>query len=280
MTGRRGAGCLAIKSSRTAGSRLVAAASGQRLQATRVERRQVDVARCSVEDQLGHRLAGRRRVQHAPDAVTRRHEGAVHTRHPTDQRQAILGARSEARLARQDRRLGECRRDLSAHRLQSRVRTFVGNDVGGIDRQRRRARHRAHPGRAVDARKQLGRQDLAVRLLVLEEQGLRGNGLAGLEHEAVALVAVHRGQGQPARRQDRPRSQGDDHGVALDDLTALERGAAHGSCRASHKLHDRAMTKLRAVRLSGTHQAHGEGTWLDQRRRLRRAELTRDGHPS
>ena len=35
------------------------------------ERRQVDLARLAVEDQLGHRLAGRRRVQHAPDAVAR-----------------------------------------------------------------------------------------------------------------------------------------------------------------------------------------------------------------
>ena len=140
------------------------------------------------------------------------------------------------------------------------------------------ARDRAHPGRAIGARKQLGSQDLAARLLVLEEQRLRGNGLAGLEHEAVALVAEHRGQGQPARRQDRPRSHGDDHGVALDDLAAVERDAAYRSGRPSHQLDDRAVPQLGALCLGGAHQARGEGARLDQRRRLRRAELTRERH--
>ena len=236
------------------------------------------MTRRAIEDQFAHRLSGRGRVEHAPDAVAGRHVGTLHTRHAADQRQAILGDRPKARLSRLDRRRGERRRDVPAHRLEPRVRTLVRRDVGGIDGHRPGARDRAHPGRAIGARKQLGSEDFAARLAVLEEQCLRGNGLAGLEHEAMALVAEHRRQRQPTRRQDRPRSHGDDHGVAFDDLAALERDAAYGSARVTHQRPDRAVPQLRAMRLGRAHQTRREGAGLDQRRRLRRAEPTRDRH--
>src|SRR5713101_3105918 len=44
------------------------------------ERREVDVPCGTVKDQLAHRLAGRGRVEHAPDAVAGRHVGTVDTR--------------------------------------------------------------------------------------------------------------------------------------------------------------------------------------------------------
>ena len=158
---------------------------------------------------------------------------------------------------------------LPTHRFEPRVRALVRSNIGGIDGQRPGGRDRADPGRAIGAREQLGRQDFAARLAVLEEQRLGGNGLAGLEHQAMALAAEHRRQRQPARSQDRPRSHGDDDGVAFDDLAARERDAAHGSARAAHQVHDGAVPQRRAMHLRGAHQARREGAGLDQRRRLR-----------
>src|SRR5580704_2745886 len=48
----------------------------ERRQARRREWRKIDVLRGAVEDQLAQRLAGRRRVEHAPYAVPGRHIGA------------------------------------------------------------------------------------------------------------------------------------------------------------------------------------------------------------
>ena len=71
-----------------------------------------------VEDQLGHRLAGGRRVEHAPDTVAGRHEGTVNTRHGADERKAVFRDRPEARLPRFDRRRGERRRDIPTQRFE------------------------------------------------------------------------------------------------------------------------------------------------------------------
>jgi len=92
----------------------------------------------------------------------------------------------------------------------------------------------------------------------------------------VALVAENRRQRQPARRQDRPWSHGNDDGVAFDDLAARQRHAAHGSARPAHHVDDRAVVQHRAMRLSGVHQTCRERARLDERCRLRRTEPARD----
>ncbi len=135
-----------------------------------------------------------------------------------------------------------------------------------------------NPHGAIGPWEQLGRENFAARFLILEEQRLRGQRIAGIEDQAVAFEAEHRGQGQPARREDRPRAQGDHHGVAFDGLAALQHDAAHFVVRATHEARDRAVSQLGAPRLGRAHQARGEGARLHQRRRLRRAELACELH--
>ena len=60
---------------------------------------QVNLPCCTIEDQLGHRLAGRRRIQHAPHTVAGGDIGAVDAGYAADQRQAIVRDRPEAGLA-------------------------------------------------------------------------------------------------------------------------------------------------------------------------------------
>src|SRR5262249_21731781 len=79
----------------------------KRRQAPGREGREVDLPRRTVHDQFAHRLAGRGRVEHAPDIVAGRHVGTVNTRHGTDKGKAVFGDRPEARLPRFDRRRGE-----------------------------------------------------------------------------------------------------------------------------------------------------------------------------
>jgi hypothetical protein len=94
------------------------------------------VPRRTVQDQFAHRLAGRGRVEHAPDTVAGRNEGAVNARHGADEGKAVFRDRPEARLPRFDRRRGERRRDLPTQRFEPRVRTLISCNVGRIDRQR------------------------------------------------------------------------------------------------------------------------------------------------
>jgi hypothetical protein len=85
----------------------------------------------------------------------------------------------------------------------------------------------------------------------------------------MTLEAKNRRQRQPARRQDRPWSHGDDDGIAFDDLAARECYAAHCSPPAAHQIDDRTVPQHRAVRLSGVHQTCRERAGLYERRRLR-----------
>ena len=108
-----------------------------------------------VGDQLGHRLAGRRRVQNAPDAVPGRDIGVHEARHPADQRQPVASDRAEAGLCRKHLGRGEHRRNIRADRMQAFDRARIGCHLGRVDRQRALARNRADIGCAVRAREQL-----------------------------------------------------------------------------------------------------------------------------
>src|SRR5215475_13928204 len=108
----------------------------KRRQAPGREWREVEAPRRAVEDQFAHRLAGRGRVEHAPDTVAGRHVDAVNTRQSANERQAVRSDWPETRLARLDRRGGERGRDVPAQRFDARVRTLVRCNVGRIDGQR------------------------------------------------------------------------------------------------------------------------------------------------
>ena len=97
----------------------------KRRQAPGREWRQVDATRRTVEDQFAHRLAGRGRVEHAPDTVAGRHISTLNTWQCADERQAVLSDWPETRLPRFDWRGGKCRRDVPAQRFDSRVRTLL-----------------------------------------------------------------------------------------------------------------------------------------------------------
>src|SRR5262245_24640865 len=105
-------------------------------QAPGCEWREVDAPRRAIEDQFAHRLAGRGRVEHAPDAVAGRYVDAINTKQGADERQAVFSDWPETRLPRFDRRGGERGRDVPAQRFDARVRTVVRCNVGRIDGQR------------------------------------------------------------------------------------------------------------------------------------------------
>jgi hypothetical protein len=96
----------------------------------------------------------------------------------------------------------------------------------------------------------------------------------------MALVAPHRRQRQPARRKDRPWSHRDDDGVAFDDLAARERDAAQCCARAAHQADDGIVSQDRAMHLRRAHQTCRERAGIDHRRRLGRAEPSRDRDPA
>jgi hypothetical protein len=66
-----------------------------------IERRQVDRLCGAVSDQLRHRLAGRGRIEDAPDAVAGGDIGAGNAGHRPDQRQPVPSDRAIARLPRE-----------------------------------------------------------------------------------------------------------------------------------------------------------------------------------
>ena len=83
------------------------------------------MSRRTVQDQFAHRLAGRGRVEHAPDTVSGRNEDTVNARHGADEGKAVFGDRPEARLPRFDRRRGKRRRYVPTQRFEPRVRALI-----------------------------------------------------------------------------------------------------------------------------------------------------------
>ena len=85
-------------------------------------------------------------------------------------------------------------------------------------------------GVAVGARKYFERHHGPVLLVTVEEEGVGRHVGAGVEDEAGLILAEDRRQLPPGRRQQRPRSHGDDDGVGLDhaavDLDFLHDGSA------------------------------------------------------
>src|SRR5215218_8745830 len=57
---------------------------------TQIEARQIDCSCMTVDDQLGHGLAGRGRIQNAPDIVAGCDVSPFQPRHGADQRQPVL----------------------------------------------------------------------------------------------------------------------------------------------------------------------------------------------
>ena len=70
----------------------------------RIERAEIDQLGGAVRDELGHRQAGRRRVENAPRPMAGRDERAAHAGHPADQRNAVVGDRTVAGLPAHDPR--------------------------------------------------------------------------------------------------------------------------------------------------------------------------------
>ena len=81
----------------------------KRLEARGIERRQVDLPRCSVEDQSSDGLSGRGSVQDTPDAVARGYVDTAGAWDGANQRQAILRDGAMACAARNNTRAGENR---------------------------------------------------------------------------------------------------------------------------------------------------------------------------
>src|SRR4029077_7209830 len=75
-------------------------ATGRLPQSGRVKGPWIDAPRPAISDELGHNFPGRRGVEDAPDAMAGCDVGAADLRHLADQRQAVLGEGTEARLRR------------------------------------------------------------------------------------------------------------------------------------------------------------------------------------
>ena len=114
---------------------------------------------------------------------------------------------------------------FAAQRFEPRVRALVRRNIGGIDRQRpvlEIAQTHVVPSARGNTS---GVRISPFASWYSRNSASAGIALAGLEHQAVALVAIHRRQRQPARGQDRPRSHGDHDRIAFDDLAAVEHDA-------------------------------------------------------
>src|SRR5437764_5710847 len=139
---------------RAAKSQSRAEATPKRRKPCWVERGEVGRGGSAVDNQLGHCLAGRRRVENAPDTVASGDIGPFDAGYLADQRQSVRGDRTIAGLSRHDPRGGEHRRQFAAHRLETFERARIGGYPGRIDRQRAFARDCANIGGAVCPRKQ------------------------------------------------------------------------------------------------------------------------------
>jgi hypothetical protein len=100
----------------------------------RTEGREINGPGRSVEDQLGHRFSRRGRVENAPDTMACCHVRTRSTRCGTDQRKSVLRHRAKARLACENARRRQYRRNSFAERFQPIDRAIVGNDAVRISR--------------------------------------------------------------------------------------------------------------------------------------------------
>ena len=128
----------------------------ERPQPARIERRQIGAARGTLGDQLRQSFAGRRCVENAPDTVARGHVGAL--ARLADQRQPVLGERTETGLARDDPLGAEGRRQPLADRLQAVDLVRLSRHGSRVERERSLGAKSGDVGAAVGARKHLDRQ--------------------------------------------------------------------------------------------------------------------------
>ncbi len=80
----------------------------ERAKPYRVEWRQVDVSRSTVDDQIGHRFASARCIENAPHAMAGGDGSAVQSSNSTDQWQSVLCDGPIASLPREDLLSAQC----------------------------------------------------------------------------------------------------------------------------------------------------------------------------
>ncbi len=118
--------------------------------------------RGAVDDQLRHCLAGRPRVENAPDAVTAGDIGAGGFEHGARSAEPVAGDRAVARLPRENLRRGEHRRDRAAHRLKAFDRAGIRRNPSGTIGNSS-SLETVDISRAVGARKRLGASTVPLR---------------------------------------------------------------------------------------------------------------------
>ncbi len=161
---------------------------------------------------------------------------------------------------------------MSGNARQHRGRVGVHRHAGGIVGQRLVVGQSTQIHLAVGSRENLGRQPLAVRVDIVDEQRLRRNGRGRLEGDAEALEPVDAGKRQPGASAVGPRPHGDDHRIGR-HLGAVDAHATHAGRRAGdfHALHatgDQGRTEtLRLI-----HERPGETSRMHLRRGVGAAE--------
>src|SRR5262249_44801167 len=124
----------------------------ERSQSTRIEWRQINTLRNTVNDQLCDDLAGCWRVKDAPHTMAGGHVGILKACNPSDQRQTIRGNGTIAGLTGHDFGVSECRQEPTAHCMQVLDCARIWYHILRIDRQRAVAGDRAHVRSSVLAR--------------------------------------------------------------------------------------------------------------------------------
>ena len=216
-----------------------------------------DLGGRAVHNQLGYRLAGGGRIEHAPDIVAGRDIGARRRGPDPSAAGHPRVDRSEARLARDNRRRGERRRETSAqprggHERPRRVPPRAGRSAAAG------ARDRAGPHRAVGAREHSG-----VSTSPLASRYSRNSASAGTlspvsKTRLWPLWPYTAGSGSQ-------RVARIDHGpiatTTASPSTAppLSSTTPRGRRSAADQVGDRALALLGALGPGGAHQAVGEG---------------------
>ncbi len=192
---------------------------------------------------------------------------AFAARHLADQGQAVLRHRTEAGLPRDDAVRAERRRQSFAHGLEPRDRLRLRRHRGGVERQRHDIGQRADMRRAVGARKHLDRDPGAPLVVIVEEQRVRGNVVAGVVDDARTALSVDRGQAHPFGREHRPRTHRDHHVIGLDHFAVDLDAARRRAMRVPDDAGDAAVAQRGAMRLRGAHHARSEFPGMHDRRR-------------